>query len=344
MRRSRSVLLAAATALFAASFHDLGAGADHFGDPIDTIGCLLLCHDVIPPDRSGLRPPVRGRVAHCRIITYRARTRRRAPCSAAKRNGAEAIRPASCRLLSLPPSRKGRRHGGNQRAIRATVAARHRRGRPGLLDRQMHRSAAELDGTWRAVAGVFSSDSARSRAAGAAMGFDGGRSYGDLGEMLERERRRADPIDAVAIMTPNDTHYARRGRGARRGPRRGLRQAGDARFRAKRAIWSRARDGKQRLFAIAHAYSAYPMTRHARALVRDGTLGDAAARPGRVHPERPRDTARGWPAEQPVALGARYDAERAVAGDERDRLPRAAPCVLRRRLRALSVCAPIRSR
>ena len=37
---------------------------------------------------------------------------------------------------------------------------------------RMHRGAAEMDGWWRAVAGVFSSDAARSRAAGAAMGFD----------------------------------------------------------------------------------------------------------------------------------------------------------------------------
>ena len=41
---------------------------------------------------------------------------------------------------------------------------------------KMHRTAAELDGAWRAVAGVFSSNPARSRAAGAAMGFDAGRS------------------------------------------------------------------------------------------------------------------------------------------------------------------------
>ena len=107
---------------------------------------------------------------------------------------------------------------------------------------KMHRSAAELDGTWRAVAGVFSSDSARSRAAGAAMGFDGGRSYGDLGEMLERERLRADPIDAVAIMTPNDTHYAV---AARRSTRDSTWSA-TSRSRTisrKPAISSRARDG-----------------------------------------------------------------------------------------------------
>ena len=71
----------------------------------------------------------------------------------------------------------------------------------------MHRGAAEMDGWWRAIAGVFSSDAARSRAAGVSMGFDPERSYGDVDEMLRQEAQRPDGIDAVAIMTPNDTHY-----------------------------------------------------------------------------------------------------------------------------------------
>ena len=72
---------------------------------------------------------------------------------------------------------------------------------------RMHRGAAEMDGWWRAVAGVFSSDPARSRAAGVALGFDADRSYGTSRRCSPREKRAADGIDAVAIMTPNDTHY-----------------------------------------------------------------------------------------------------------------------------------------
>ena len=65
-----------------------------------------------------------------------------------------------------------------------------------------------MDGWFRVTAGVFSSDPARARAAGVAVGLDPARSYGDVAEMLARERERLDRIDAVAIMTPNDTHYA----------------------------------------------------------------------------------------------------------------------------------------
>ena len=137
---------------------------------------------------------------------------------------------------------------------------------------RMHRGAAEFDGWWRVAAGVLSSDPTRSRAAGPLFGIDAARSYGNVGEMLQAEASRADGIDAVAIMAPNDTHceYAAAALDA------GLdvicdkpitethAQALDLVARVKRS---------QRLFAIAHAYSAYPMIRHARDLVGDGDIG-----------------------------------------------------------------------
>ena len=135
-----------------------------------------------------------------------------------------------------------------------------------------HRGAAELNGWWRAVAGVFSSDPARSRAAGVSMGFDATRSYADVKTMLAQEKSRADGIDAVAIMTPNDSHYAY----AATALDAGLDVVCDKPVTENfaEAVDLVARTRKQgRVFAIAHGYSAYPMTRYARSLVRDGTLG-----------------------------------------------------------------------
>jgi len=43
--------------------------------------------------------------------------------------------------------------------------------------------------------------------AGVSLGLDASRSYGTVAEMLRAEGERDDGIDAVAIMTPNDTHY-----------------------------------------------------------------------------------------------------------------------------------------
>jgi predicted dehydrogenase len=137
---------------------------------------------------------------------------------------------------------------------------------------RMHRGAAEMDGWFRVTAGVFSSDAARSRAAGVSFGLDAARSYGDVAEMLANEGDRDDGIDAVAIMTPNDTHYryavaaldARLDVICDKPVTHDFAQACDLVERTRR---------QQRIFAVAHGYSAYPMTRHARQLVRDGAIG-----------------------------------------------------------------------
>jgi predicted dehydrogenase len=145
-------------------------------------------------------------------------------------------------------------------------------GGPGAWIGDMHRTAAELDGCWRVVAGVFSSDPQRSRQAGPQLGVDAGRSYGDVAEMLAQEKLRGDGIDGVAIMTPNDTHYPH----AAAALDAGLDVIGDKPvthdFREACDLVARAKKNK-RLFAIAHGYSAYPMTRHARGLARSGALG-----------------------------------------------------------------------
>ncbi len=145
-------------------------------------------------------------------------------------------------------------------------------GGPGVWIGGMHRGAAEMDGWFRVVAGVYSSDAARSRAAGVSLGLDPARAYGTVDEMLRAERDRADRIDAVAVMAPNDTHYPVAAAALDAGldvmadkpVSHDFAQACDLRVRARR---------QERLFAIAHGYSAYPMTRYARQLVHEGAIG-----------------------------------------------------------------------
>jgi predicted dehydrogenase len=137
----------------------------------------------------------------------------------------------------------------------------------------MHRTAAELDAWWRVVGGVFSSDPVRSREGGVSLGFDRDRCYADVNELVARERARPDPADAVAIMSPNDVHYAQAAAALDGGLdvicdkpiSHDAAQARDLAERVRRA---------GRLFAITHGYSCYPMTRYARHLVRAGALGD----------------------------------------------------------------------
>jgi predicted dehydrogenase len=133
----------------------------------------------------------------------------------------------------------------------------------------MHRTAAELDGAWRVVGGVFSSDPARSRAAGAELGFMAERCYPDVAAMLAAERARDDAIDAVAIMSPNDTHYTVAAAALDAGLDVMCDKPVSGTLAEARDLAARTR-ARERLFAIAHGYSAYPMTRQARTLVQEG--------------------------------------------------------------------------
>jgi predicted dehydrogenase len=137
---------------------------------------------------------------------------------------------------------------------------------------RMHRGAAEMEGWFRVTAGVLSSDAERSRAAGVAIGLDPGRSYGSVDEMLAREAQRDDGVEAVAIMTPNDTHYPYAAAALDAGLDVVCDKPVSHDFAQARDLVARTRR-RQRLFAIAHGYSAYPMTRYARHLVQSGAIG-----------------------------------------------------------------------
>jgi predicted dehydrogenase len=136
----------------------------------------------------------------------------------------------------------------------------------------MHRRAAELDGAWQVVAGVFSSHADRSRDAAAAMRLDPSRGYADIAALIAGERARDDGVDAVAIMSPNDTHYPY----AAAALDAGLHVIGDKPVSTTAAeardLAARAKANGQ-VFCVTHGYSAYPMTRYAKQLVAEGAIG-----------------------------------------------------------------------
>ena len=79
-------------------------------------------------------------------------------------------------------------------------------GGPGSFIGPVHRTAARIDDRYEIVAGVLSSNAGRSKAAARDIGIAEARAYADWRELIERELARADGIDVVAIMTPNDSH------------------------------------------------------------------------------------------------------------------------------------------
>ncbi|NNK96481.1 MAG: Gfo/Idh/MocA family oxidoreductase, partial [Desulfobacterales bacterium] len=81
-------------------------------------------------------------------------------------------------------------------------------GGPGSFIGAMHRQAARLDDRYEIVAGVLSSNPYRAKQAGREIGLASERAYGSVDEMLATEVLRSNGADVVAIMTPNDSHYA----------------------------------------------------------------------------------------------------------------------------------------
>jgi predicted dehydrogenase len=137
---------------------------------------------------------------------------------------------------------------------------------------QVHRRAAEMDRGFAVVAGVLSRDAARGQAAAAEYGIAPARSYGTMEEMLAREAQRPDGIEAVAIVTPNDTHHAY----AMAAIAAGLDVMIDKPMTntvAEAEDVAKAAAASGIALCVTHGYSGYPMIREARALVAAGRIG-----------------------------------------------------------------------
>jgi len=139
----------------------------------------------------------------------------------------------------------------------------------------VHRIAAIMDGRAELVAGAFSSDATRSRDSGADLFLDPSRVYGSYLEMAAKEKAMpADRrLDFVIIVTPNHQHFP---------PAKAFLEAGFnvvcdkpvtlnlAEAKALRKVVSKTR----KVFVLTHNYTGNAMVKQARAMVRDGELGD----------------------------------------------------------------------
>lgn len=134
----------------------------------------------------------------------------------------------------------------------------------------VHRIATRIDGAFQLVAGALSSDPQRAQASADELGLS--RSYADYRQMAQREARRSDGIEAVAIVTPNHMHA---------GPaieflKRGIHVICDKPLTATMAEakqLAKAAQSSNALFVLTHNYTGYPLVRQARAMVARGDLG-----------------------------------------------------------------------
>jgi predicted dehydrogenase len=152
----------------------------------------------------------------------------------------------------------------------------------------VHRIAARLDDCYEVVAGALSSDAERAAASGAAIRLDPARCYSDYREMARAEAARTDGIDVVAIVTPNHMHAPV----AKAFLDAGIHVICDKPLGislAEGEELAALAHARNRVFALTHTYTGYPMVRHARELVASGTIGEVRL----VHVEYAQD----WMAE-----------------------------------------------
>ena len=70
----------------------------------------------------------------------------------------------------------------------------------------VHRIASRFDDQYQIVAGVFSRDTKSSIKFGTSIGISKERCYSNFKEMADKESKRNDGINVVAIMTPPASH------------------------------------------------------------------------------------------------------------------------------------------
>ena len=143
-------------------------------------------------------------------------------------------------------------------------------GGPGAFIGAVHRVAARLDDRWEIVAGALSSTPEKARSYAEELLIP--RAYGSFEEMVETESKHPEPIDAVAIVTPNHMHYAV----AKRFVEAGFHVMCDKPLTTtvEDAVkLTQLVENSGVIFGVTQTYSGYPMVRQMREMVLSGAIG-----------------------------------------------------------------------
>ncbi len=145
-------------------------------------------------------------------------------------------------------------------------------GGPGSFIGAMHRQSARLDDRYEIVTGVLSSNPEKSKQAATELGFASDRLYSSVSEMLKVETSRKDGIDAVSIMTPNDSHYEYSMAALEHGIDVICDKPMTNTVKEAESLHKKVKESGL-VFCLTHNYTGYPMVRQAKAMVMDGQLG-----------------------------------------------------------------------
>ncbi len=138
----------------------------------------------------------------------------------------------------------------------------------------VHRMAAALDGQIELVCGAFSSTAERSISAGQSLFLPSERCYPDYDTMFAEEAKlpASERMQFVAIVTPNHLHFPI----AKRAFESGFHVLSDkpATIDFDEAVALKQEINKhQKLYALSHTYTGYPLVKQAKYMVESGVLG-----------------------------------------------------------------------
>ncbi|MEJ6508074.1 MAG: Gfo/Idh/MocA family oxidoreductase [Octadecabacter sp.] len=135
-----------------------------------------------------------------------------------------------------------------------------------------HRLGAQADGNFVLAAGALDHDADKGRDYAQRLGVAADRAYGDWREMLAGESARDDRVDLVTVATPNSTHFE-------------ITKAfleGGFNVLCEKPMTMTVEEGEKivkiaaktgKICAVNYCYSAYPMVREMREMVRTGQVG-----------------------------------------------------------------------
>lgn len=136
----------------------------------------------------------------------------------------------------------------------------------------MQAMAARLTGRWKVVAGAFSSDPIRAKAAAGEWFLPEERCYASFEEMAKAEAGRTDGVDAVMVTTPNHMHFS----AAKAFLDAGIDVLCDKPLtneveEAEALVQLAGETGC--VFGVSYVMSCFPMIRQAREIVAEGGVG-----------------------------------------------------------------------
>jgi predicted dehydrogenase len=147
-------------------------------------------------------------------------------------------------------------------------------GGPGAFIGEVHRKAARMDGGIELVAGAFDIDPKKSKKTGKELCLNPKRVYADFNTMIEKELAlpEEERIDFVAVCTPNNWHFPIAKAFLEAGFHVMCEKPMTLTVKEAEALQNVVRKSRK-VFGLMHTYTAYPMVKLARDMVRQGDLG-----------------------------------------------------------------------